>query len=205
MIFGLFARRFSDETFALYRSIVAEARHPAFYLAHGVPDTVTARFDMIVLVLATVLHRLRAEPVAAEPRPKKAPPTPRDLAADLLDVFFEDMDRSLREMGIGDMGIPKRMKKLANAWNGRFQAYDAAFDEVDAAGLSAAVARNVLADADRAHADGLAAWTLACLAVLAATPVADVLAGRIPWPNPEPFAAAPATAPITPLVTGSPA
>ena len=97
------------------------------------------------------------------------------------------------------------MKKLANAWNGRFQVYDAAFDEVDAAGLSAAVARNVLADADRAHADGLAAWTLACLAVLAATPVADVLAGRIPWPNPEPFAAAPATAPITPLATGSPA
>lgn len=188
MIFGLFSRRFDDDTFALYRSIVTEARHPEFYLAYGVPDTVTGRFDMIVLMIAIVLHRLRAEPkVERKGRPRPGdPPDPAGRAQELVDLFFSEMDRSMREMGVGDLSMSKRMKKLAHAWNGRFLAYDAALDDEDETELAAAISRNVLADvADRSGASALASHVLAATSRLSGTAVADVLAGRIDWPAPE--------------------
>ncbi len=191
MIFGLFGRRFDDQTFALYRSIVTEARHPEFYLHYGVPDQITARFDMIVLMVAVVLHRLRAEPQPDSPEPAvrgRAAPTPKDRAQELVDLFFAEMDSAMREMGVGDTSIPKRMKKLASAWNGRFLAYDEAFDDADAEKLAAAIGRNVLTDVeDRSGAPALAAYVLAVGEILAATPITDVLAGRIAWPDPVPL------------------
>lgn len=190
MIFGLFGRRFDDATFALYRSIVTEARHPEFYLHYGVPDTVTARFDMIVLMIAVVLHRLRAEPVAETVvKPKRgAPPDPRLRGQDLVELFFAEMDRSMREMGVGDLSIPKRMKKLAAAWNGRFLVYDEALAESDADKFAVAIARNVLADVeDRSGAPALAAYCLETSRTLDATPIADVLEGRVAWPDPVTF------------------
>lgn len=189
MIFGLFDRGFADTTFDLYRSIVAEARRPIFYLEHGVPDTVTARFDMIVLVMAVVLHRLRAEPLppaGTKVTTGRRATDPHELGRQLLDLFFTEMDQSLREMGIGDVAVPKRIKKLASAWNGRVQAYDAALAAVDADAFAEAIARNVHAGLDdRSGAAALARHALAAEAVLAVTPLADVLAGRIPWPDPS--------------------
>ena len=187
MIFGLFSRRYADDTFALYRSIVTEARHPEFYLAYGVPDTVTARFDMIVLMVAVVLHRLRAEPKGERKgRPKRGdPPDPAARAQELVDLFFSEVDRSMREMGVGDLSMGKRMKKLTHAWNGRFLAYDGALDDDDLAELTAAVSRNVLADVeDRSGAPALATHVLTAARRLAAAPIADVLAGRVEWPDP---------------------
>lgn len=186
MIFGLFSRRCADDTFALYRSIVTEARHPEFYLAYGVPDTVTARFDMIVLMVAVVLHRLRAEPkVERSGRSRRGdPPDPAVRAQELVDLFFSEVDRSMREMGVGDLSMGKRMKKLTHAWNGRFLAYDGALDD-DLAELTAAVSRNVLADVeDRSGAPALAAHVLTAARRLADAPIADVLAGRVEWPDP---------------------
>ncbi|MBV5264126.1 ubiquinol-cytochrome C chaperone family protein [Pinisolibacter aquiterrae] len=189
MIFGLFDRGFADTTFDLYRSIVAEARRPIFYVEHAVPDTVTARFDMIVLMMAVVLHRLRAEPFP--PAGVKVvtgwrATDPHELGRQLLDLFFTEMDQSLREMGIGDVAVPKRIKKLASAWNGRVQAYDAALAADDADTFAQAIARNVFAGVeDRSGAAALARHALAAEAVLAATPLADVLAGRISWPDPS--------------------
>ena len=78
----------------------------------------------------------------------RSPPSPAVRGQELIDLFFSEMDRSLREMGVGDLSIPKRMKKLAAAWNGRFQVYDAALDDADAEELAAAIARNVLADVE---------------------------------------------------------
>lgn len=193
MIFGLFDRGFAETTFELYRSIVAEARRPIFYTDHGVPDTVTARFDMIVLFMAVLLHRLRDEP---RPAPGSKPVTgrratdPHELGRQLLDLFFTEMDQSLREMGIGDVAVPKRIKKLASAWNGRVIAYDAALDAHDAEAFAAAIARNVFAGLDdRSGAAALAAHALTASARLAATPLPDVLAGRIAWPDPPPITA----------------
>ncbi len=188
MIFGLFGRGFADTTFDLYRSIVAEARRPVFYLDYAVPDTVTARFDMIVLIMALVLRRLRAEPQPPAGtrvvRGSRAT-DPRELGRQLLDLFFTEMDRSLREMGIGDVAVPKRMKKLASAWNGRVAAYDAALDAGDEDALAAALARNVYAGLDdRSAAPALAAHLPAIEACLSALPIAEVLSGRIDWPVP---------------------
>lgn len=188
MFFGLFRRRFADSTFELYGSIVAEARRPLYYADWGVPDTVTARFDMIVLILALVERRLRDAP---QPPPGVRLATgaratdPWELGRQLLDLFFSEMDGSLREMGVGDVAVPKRIAKLAEAWHGRARAYDAALDADDRTALAAALARNVYAGlAERPHAGVLADRVVALRDHLTATPIAEVLIGRIGWPDP---------------------
>lgn len=187
MILGLFGRRFSDATSALYRSIVTEARHPEFYLGYGVPDTVGARFDMLVLHLALILRRLRLEGEARSREGRVDPATdPGERAQELVDFFFREMDRALREMGIGDVAIPRRMKKLAAAWNGRSLAYDRALAEERPDELAAALCRNVFAEVDDAgrSAEALARHVVAAADVLSGLPLGDLLAGRIAWPDP---------------------
>lgn len=193
MFFGLFGNRFDDDTFALYRAIVTEARHTEFYLHYGVPDTVSARFDMIVLHMAVLLHRLHAEDVPEPTLPRRRrPPTPHERGQDLIDLFFTDMDRSLREMGIGDVAIPKRIKKLAAAWNGRFRAYDTALATDDRAAFEAAIRRNVLTDVGEiGRADALADHLRLVSAALAGQPIGDVMRGSFVWPAPPVLAAVP--------------
>src|SRR5438128_10212077 len=91
---------------------------------------------MLSLHMYLVQHRLRGEDgVAAE------------IAQVLIDEFFLDVDHSLRELGIGDVGVPKRMKKLAKMFYGRTAAYDDALERNDRDGLTAALARNIRPDA----------------------------------------------------------
>ncbi|MBM3485512.1 MAG: hypothetical protein FJX67_02595 [Alphaproteobacteria bacterium] len=97
----------------LYAAIVAQARQPGFYLAGGVPDTVDGRFDLIALHAFLVLRRLK------DGRPAAAP-----LSQALFDLLFTDMDRSLREMGAGDLGVGRRVKAMAKAFYGRIAAYE---------------------------------------------------------------------------------
>src|SRR5262249_18838863 len=120
MIFRLFRRDPQAATIAaLYGAIVAQARNPAFYLEYGVPDTPEGRFDMIVLHLALVCRRLgRAQ------GPDQAPA--RSVSQAVFDMFCRDMDHNLREMGVSDIGVPKKMRKLGEAFYGRLDAYDRA-------------------------------------------------------------------------------
>ena len=117
MILPLF-RRSNPTIAALYGAIVAQSRDPRFYEAYGVPDTALGRFDLILLHLALVLRRLRAGDASA-----------RTLAQGLFDAFCRDMDHNLREMGIGDQGVPRQMRRVGEAFYGRAQAYDAALAE----------------------------------------------------------------------------
>lgn len=172
MVFGLF-RRSVEEPYALYGAIVAQARHPALYAELAVPDTVDGRFDMIVLHAVLVFRRLRGEPPAIAERSQA-----------LFDLFMADMDRSLREMGVGDLTVPKRIKKMAEAFYGRLDVYVGALDAGDAAGLAAAIARNVFPDGAPAGVGRLAAYALAAADRLAATAAADVVDGRIAFPDP---------------------
>jgi cytochrome b pre-mRNA-processing protein 3 len=103
--------RHRDTAGKLYAGVVAAARRPAFYADLGVPDTVDGRFDLIALHAFLVLRRLRAEPAA-------------DLAQAFFDTMFDDMDRNLREMGAGDLGVGRRIKAMAKAFYGRIAAYD---------------------------------------------------------------------------------
>ena len=118
----------------VYGMIVAQARSPAFYRDYGVPDTVSGRFDMIVLHLVLVLRRIR------QPNPRANMPA---LGQQIFDRFCRDMDHNFREMGIGDLAVPKEMKRVAEAFYGRAGVYEAALAADDRTALEAAVARNV--------------------------------------------------------------
>lgn len=111
---------------ALYHRCVAQAREPYFYQALGVPDTIDGRFDLLLLHVYLAMREL------ADMEAKQA----------LFDLMFADMDESLREMGVGDMGIGKRMKPMIGAFYGRAQAYEKALMESDEA-LSHVLARNL--------------------------------------------------------------
>lgn len=112
---------------ALYSACVAQARRPPFYGDLNVPDTIDGRFDLLLLHVVLVMRRLGD---AAEAKQK------------LFDLMFADMDRSLREMGVGDMGIGRRIKAMIGAFYGRAQAYEKALEEGGEA-LATALARNL--------------------------------------------------------------
>jgi cytochrome b pre-mRNA-processing protein 3 len=159
---------------AIYGMIVAQAREPLFYRAMGVPDTVNGRFDMVLLHLWMVLRRLRPTEAGA------------GLSQALFDHFCGDMDDNLREMGVGDLTVPKRMQKFGEAFYGRVAAYDLALDAGTEA-LAQALCRNILDGGDIGHARLLAAYTNAAVAALAGFD--DTSVGNGSWRFPSPFAA----------------
>lgn len=163
---------------ALHVRINAAARVPALYDALGVPDTVEGRFEALCLHVVLVLRRLRALPAPAS-----------DVAQDLVESVFRQLDAALRELGVGDFGVPKRMKKLGKAFYGRAERYGAALDADDAAGLAAALARNVMGTEDAGAAASLAAYVRAGEAALAQADLAALLADGPRLPAPEDFAA----------------
>ena len=98
---------------ALYANIVSQARTEIFFSLFGVPDTLNGRFDMITLHMFIVLRRL-----------KDIGKDGVKLSQDLFDIMFADMDKNLREMGVGDLSVGKKVKALATAFYGRIRAYD---------------------------------------------------------------------------------
>jgi len=156
----------------LYGAIVAQARAPGLYARLAVPDTVAGRFEMVVLHAALVLRRLRGEDDEA-----------RAVGQAVFDLFCADMDRSLRELGVGDLGVPKRMRKMAEAFYGRSAVYDEAIVADDPGALGAALRRNVFAGGEGPAAE-LASYVMAAVAALAAAPRAIILAGKLPFPDP---------------------
>jgi cytochrome b pre-mRNA-processing protein 3 len=164
MLGRLFRRDSEENTIAsaLYGAIVAQARSPALYTDFGVADTVTGRFEMVTLHVILMLDRLEREGEPARP-----------LGQAVFDLYVKDMDRSLRELGIGDFGVPKRMKKMAQAFFGRHDAYRQALASGDRALLTETIARNVFGGAETSAAPALATYALASQAM----PV-DIRTGR---------------------------
>jgi cytochrome b pre-mRNA-processing protein 3 len=156
---------------AIYGMIVAQARDPAFYAAFGVPDTVDGRFDMLLLHLWMVLRRLRRGADGSQ------------LSQALFDHFCADMDGNLREMGVGDLTVPKRMQKFGEAFYGRSVAYDAALD-AGAGALAQALCKNILDGGDIAQARRLAAYVDAALAAVDGCDDAAIGSGACRLPSP---------------------
>jgi cytochrome b pre-mRNA-processing protein 3 len=119
----------------LYADAVASARTPHFYTDLAVPDTLDGRFELITLHIFVLLFRLKNEP-ADRPAADK-------LAQAIFDVMFRDIDRNLREMGVGDLAVPKRMKKMMAGFNGRVHSYTSAVAAGRDAALHDALRRNV--------------------------------------------------------------
>jgi cytochrome b pre-mRNA-processing protein 3 len=116
----------------LYVHAVHQARRPEFYLHWNVPDTADGRFDMVVLHVVLVMRRLKRD------RDQSA-----ETAQARFDLMFADMDQNLREMGVGDIGIGKRVKAMAKSFFGRLAAYDFALSAGDDIALCAALRRNL--------------------------------------------------------------
>jgi cytochrome b pre-mRNA-processing protein 3 len=156
---------------AIYGMIVTQAREPVFYRDFGAPDTVNGRFDLLVLHLWMVLRRLK--PIAGGV----------DLAQTLFDRFCDDMDGNLREMGVGDLTVPKRMQAFGEAFYGRAAAYDLAV----AAGrepLAQALCKNILNGEGIENARRLAVYAEAVIAVLAGTDEASLRSASWSFPAP---------------------
>ena len=177
VIFQLFASRTADATIdALYGAIVAQARSPGFYLTYGVPDTVEGRFDMIVLHLVLVFRRLAREPDAV-----------RALAQGVFDRFCRDMEHNLREMGVGDLSVPKQMRRLGEAFYGRAGVYERAINAPNQSRemLATALARNVFAEpGSSGKALHLAAYVAEAERCLEAAPSVALAGGAIAFPDP---------------------
>ena len=169
MILSLFRKNTATApVYAVYSSIVAQSRQPRFYAEWQVPDTVTGRFDMISLHMALLFRRLRHGPKPA-----------KDFSQAVFDLFFKDMDRSLREMGVGDLGVPKRIQKMGNIFFGLLAAMSEAMDRNDAAALQAVLSRNIFDGATGPHVAALADYLLAEDKALGAQPSTAITQGAL--------------------------
>lgn len=153
MLFGYFRQKKHNRIIVerQYAALTATARTPVFYAELGVPDTVMGRFEMLSLVLILYFRRMRQSARGGQ-----------EIAQEIIDAFFEDVDHSIRELGIGDQGVPKRMKKLAGMFFGRLEAYAAALDKDDADLLASALRRNIYPEMgdDAPDMAGLAEWMM---------------------------------------------
>lgn len=170
-ILGMFRRRPHERAgFELYGAAVAAARQPALFESLGVPDTVEGRFDLVSLHVGLLIRRLRRDPDARGPA----------LAQAVFDAMFADMDLNLREMGVGDLAVGKRVRQAWEAFHGRALAYEAALDSNEPDALAEALARNVWrGEAPEGCAGRLAAVARAQDAALAGQDIAAMAAGKV--------------------------
>lgn len=136
-MFGFLTERAlkKKEACQLYDKAVGHARQPVFYREYGVPDSVDGRFEMISLHTALLIRSLQ-----------KA--DKEKIAQALFDVMFINMDKSLREMGVGDLGVPKHMKRMMKGFKGRAMHYIDAIDQENDDDLKDAVKRNIYGTLD---------------------------------------------------------
>lgn len=159
----------------LYGGLMAQSRMPFFYADLGVPDTVMGRFDMLALHTYLMARRLKAEDSEIA----------NSLSQDIFDLFVADIERALRELGIGDTTVPKRKKKMVRSFYGQIDDFDAAMNEEDAVGLSKNAAQRYLTEGG-GNSDGLAAYMLSQEANLLKQPSKGIFRGQLAWETTSP-------------------
>lgn len=167
-LFGFLRRRRHERAgFELYGAAVRAAREPVLYTMVGVPDTLDGRFDVIGLYAYLVIRRVQ-----------QIQPQGRALAQAVFDAMFSDMDHNLREIGVGDLSVGKRVRAMWEAFHGRAVAYEGALADEDRAALAAALLRNVWrGESELGDAMALARLVGWQAGHLAAQPDAALLAG----------------------------
>ena len=158
---------------ALYTASARQARQPAFYRELGVADSGEGRFELYTLHVALVLIRLKGQGAAAA-----------DTAQRLFDVYVRALDDALREMGVGDLAVGKKMRKLGAAFYGRVKSYEDALQALpDRSLLEALLQRTVLEDGQPASAPALADYVVRAADELAVQALGDLLEGQVRWPQ----------------------
>ena len=157
---------------ALYAAAAAQARRPEIYTALGAADTPNGRFEVYSLHVILLLNRLKGRGEQAA-----------ETAQALFDAYVGSLDDALREQGVGDLSMGKKMRRLGEAFYGRVKSYDEALEALaDRAPLEDLLARTALAES-AAPVGPLAAYVEQAVAALAGCSDADVLEGRIAWPE----------------------
>jgi cytochrome b pre-mRNA-processing protein 3 len=156
---------------ALYARAVEQSRVPELYSTLGAPDSVEGRFEIYSLHVVLLLDRLRGQGDAAA-----------DVSQILFDTYVKGLDDALREMGVGDLSVGRKMRKLGEAFYGRGKSYETAFQALpDTGPLRALLTRTVYAEAPAEAAPGLVAYVLDQRAALAQQPLERLLAGEVAW------------------------
>lgn len=160
---------------ALYAAIVAQARAPVFFAELGVPDTLDGRFEMVTLHAFLVIDRLR-----------QAKPETDEFAQALFDTMFLDLDRGLREIGVADLGVGRRIKTMIQAFYGRAHAYGQGLTAGETE-LQAALRRNLYGTVEPRPSDlaAMAGYLRRQHEALADSPVAELMAGRLTFAPPD--------------------
>jgi cytochrome b pre-mRNA-processing protein 3 len=159
---------------ALYAAVVEQSRLPALYEGFGVPDTVEGRFEIYTLHVVLLLDRLN-----------QAGDASKAASQALFDTYVKGLDHALREMGVGDLSVGKKMRRLGEAFFGRVKSYHAAFAALpDGGPLRDLLKRTVYADADTAQLAALADYVTAQREHLDAAPLEGFLQGRVDWSAP---------------------
>ncbi len=168
-MFGWLRGRGPDPAVArLYELIVAQSRRPEFYRDLGVADTLDGRFDMLSLHAMLIMRRLKSGPRESQ-----------EMGQALFDHMFFDMDRSLREIGVGDLSVGKRVKQMGAAFLGRVAAYENGLSDPGRV-LEEALVRNVYRDeAPQGDClDRLAGYVRQADRMLQDSPLEPLLAGE---------------------------
>jgi len=156
---------------ALYASVVEQSRQPALYQRLGAPDTVEGRFEIYSLHVVLLLDRLRRQGDQAT-----------ETSQALFDTFVKALDNALREMGVGDLSVGKKMRKLGEAFYGRAKSYEEAFADLpDAGRLQGLISRTVYAEVDPDRSAEMAAYVIGQRDGLAEQPLEALLEGRVDW------------------------
>lgn len=179
MLFSKFfgAKRLYSEAIVTrtYETIVAAARQQLLYSEWKVPDTALGRFESLSLHMILFLYRTQ-----------NASASTKALAQEVVEEFFKDVDHSLRELGIGDAGVPKRMKKLAKMFYGRAASYDEALKNQDLSAMQTALTRNMRPGiTDWEQSGALAKFTFVQSSALANINDANIEAGDLLFPTPK--------------------
>ena len=154
----------------LYTAAVAQARRPALYQTLGAPDTTEGRFELYTLHVVLLLHRLKGQGAQAA-----------ETGQGLFDAYLRGLDDALREMGVGDLSVGKKMRKLGEAFYGRAKSYDSALDALpDRVPLTAIIGRT--AGVEGADPAPLVDYAVRARAALAEQPLSSILEGDASWP-----------------------
>lgn len=155
----------------LYGACVAQARQPGLYADLRTPDTVEGRFEQYTLHVILVLHRLARQGEEAA-----------EVSQGLFDAYLRALDDALREMGVGDLSVGRKMRKIGEALYGRLRSYEAAFSgDAGADPLEAILARTVYEGVADPPAGDLAAYALRQKDHLAGLGLRDLLDGKLDW------------------------
>jgi cytochrome b pre-mRNA-processing protein 3 len=183
-MFGIFKKKdkFGPLAVILYDKMLARTRMPIFYERYGVPDTIFGRFDLLCIHAFLVIDRLYEEGHDG-----------RRAAQSFFDHMFRETDRNLRELGVGDLGVPKQIKRLMKGFKGRALAYREAMESDNPDDLSEVLHRNLYGMGDdRAepeHVIQIASYMHECAFALGTTEAEDIFKGDIVLPmipeNPE--------------------